>query len=89
MSPHVLDIADGFAVACIEEALELRAAGIDSPILLLEGWFEAAELEMIVANNLWTVIHHHGQAADLIRARLQQPINVWLKLDSGMHRVGC
>ena len=41
--------ADGFGVACIEEALELRAAGIAKPILLLEGFFEAEELPLIVA----------------------------------------
>ncbi len=39
--------ADGFAVACIEEALELRAAGIRAPVLLLEGFFEADELPLI------------------------------------------
>ena len=41
--------ADGFAVACIEEALVLREAGIRAPILLLEGFFEADELALIVA----------------------------------------
>ena len=43
------DLADGYAVACIEEALELRAAGVQGPILLLEGFFEAAELALIAA----------------------------------------
>ncbi|SDT15946.1 alanine racemase [Halopseudomonas xinjiangensis] len=82
------ELADGFAVACIEEALELRQAGISQPILLLEGWFEVTELELIVEHDLWVVIHHHGQLADLAEARLARPLNVWLKLDSGMHRVG-
>ena len=40
--------ADGFAVACIEEALELRAGGIQAPVLLLEGIFEADELQLVV-----------------------------------------
>ena len=53
--------ADGFAVACLEEALELRQAGITNPILLLEGFFEAAELQDIVVNNLWIVIHAQWQ----------------------------
>ena len=82
------DIADAFAVACIEEAVELREAGIDKPILLLEGWFEAAELELIVELDLWVVVHHHGQLDDLQQAQLSRPLHVWLKLDSGMHRVG-
>ncbi len=64
--------ADGFGVACIEEALELRQAGIRKPVVLLEGFFDAAELPLIVEHDLWT------------DARLQ----VWLKLDSGMHRLG-
>ncbi|PAU86761.1 alanine racemase [Pseudomonas sp. WN033] len=81
-------LADGFAVACIEEALVLREAGIDKPILLLEGWFEADELALIQQYRLWTVIHHHGQLRDLEQADIRQPLNVWLKLDSGMHRVG-
>ena len=49
--------ADGFAVACIEEGLELREAGIRQPILLLEGFFEASELELIVAHDFWCVVH--------------------------------
>lgn len=80
--------ADGFAVSAIEEALVLRAAGHRQPIVLLEGWFEPAELELICQHDLWPVIHHHGQVADLRTANLRQPLNAWLKLDSGMHRTG-
>ncbi|WP_339649992.1 alanine racemase [Halopseudomonas pelagia] len=82
------DDADAFAVACIEEALELRAAGINQPILLLEGWFEASELPLIVEHQLWSVVHHHRQVQDLLGAQLGAPLHIWLKLDSGMHRVG-
>lgn len=82
------DLADGFAVACLEEALELRQAGITRPILLLEGWFEPAELALIQQHDLWCVVHHHGQLRDLEVADIQQPLTVWLKMDSGMHRVG-
>ena len=53
--------ADGFGVACIEEALELRAAGIAKPILLLEGFFEADELPLIVAHDLWCVVQAQWQ----------------------------
>jgi len=81
-------LADGFAVACIEEALELRQAGIVQPILLLEGWFDAAELPLIVEHDLWAVVHHYGQLADLAQANLTKALHVWLKLDTGMHRVG-
>ncbi|MBO0366889.1 alanine racemase [Pseudomonas putida] len=80
--------ADGFAVACIEEALELRAAGIKGPILLLEGFFEASELALISANDLWCVVHSLWQLEAIEQSAVAKPLKVWLKLDSGMHRVG-
>jgi alanine racemase len=80
--------ANGFAVACIEEALELRAAGIRAPILLLEGFFEADELEMIVEHDFWCVVHSLWQLEAIEQSRVLKPLNIWLKLDSGMHRVG-
>lgn len=80
--------ADGFAVACIEEALILRDADIEAPILLLEGFFEAAELALIEQHRLWTVVHDDWQIAAIEQAPLKKPLKVWLKMDSGMHRVG-
>ncbi len=80
--------ADGFAVACIEEALELRAAGIRAPILLLEGFFEADELALIVEHDFWCVVHSLWQLEAIEQASVRKPLVVWLKLDSGMHRVG-
>ncbi len=80
--------ADGFAVACIEEALELREAGIRAPVLLLEGFFEADELALVDAHGLWCVVHASWQVEALERARPARPLNLWLKLDTGMHRVG-
>ncbi len=80
--------ADGFAVACIEEALELRAAGIRAPILLLEGFFEADELALIDAHDLWCVVEAQWQVDAIARTQPQHPYTVWLMLDSGMHRLG-
>lgn len=80
--------ADAFAVACIGEALQLREAGISQPILLLEGWFEASELPLIAKHRLWAVVHEQWQVDDLLKADLVEPLHIWLKLDSGMHRVG-
>ena len=82
------DEADGFAVAFLEEALELRAAGIRQPILLLEGVFAAAELAEVTRHGLWTVIHHEAQIAMLECTALAAPIHVWLKINSGMNRAG-
>jgi alanine racemase len=80
--------ADAFGVACIEEALTLREAGIAKPIVLLEGFFEAAELALIVQHHLATAIHDEEQLRMLEAARLARPIPVWIKLDTGMHRLG-
>ncbi|MES2500241.1 MAG: alanine racemase [Pseudomonadota bacterium] len=80
--------ADGYAVACLEEALQLRQAAIKNPILLLEGFFEATELSEIVANDLWIVVHAEWQLNWLLESKLARPLNIWLKLDTGMHRLG-
>ncbi|WP_028533983.1 alanine racemase [Paludibacterium yongneupense] len=82
------DCADGFAVAFLEEALELRAAGVRHPILLLEGVFDAAELAHVDRHDLWMVVHCPEQIAMIEAASPAKPFRVWLKLDSGMHRVG-
>ncbi|MBS0546055.1 MAG: alanine racemase [Proteobacteria bacterium] len=81
-------LADGFAVAFLEEALELRAAGIRQPILLLEGVFEMDELADVRRHELWTVVHHEEQLRMIEAATLPGPINVWLKVNSGMNRAG-
>jgi alanine racemase len=80
--------ADGFGVACIEEALELRAAGIAKPILLMEGFFTPDELPLIVEKNLWTVVGSPEQLAAVEAFHAPATLNVWLLLDSGMHRLG-
>jgi alanine racemase len=80
--------ADALAVACIEEAQELRAAGIWAPILLLEGFFQEDELALASRDNFWLCIDNEWQLSALERANLQQPIPVWLKIDTGMHRLG-
>ncbi len=82
------DIADGFAVACLEEAVELRDNGITNPILLLEGVFEPQEYDLADKLNLWTVVHHQAQLENLLAHDWQKPATVWLKMDSGMHRAG-
>ncbi len=85
---RALAAAEAFGVACIEEALLLREAGFDHPIVLLEGFFEIAELESVARQRLVAVIHHPWQLEMLERARLPVPLRVWLKVDSGMHRLG-
>ncbi|MGC9492534.1 alanine racemase [Vibrio genomosp. F10] len=80
--------ADAFGVARIEEALQLRAAGIVTPILLLEGFYSSGDLPILVANNIQTAVHCEEQLQALEQAYLDSPVVVWLKVDSGMHRLG-
>jgi alanine racemase len=81
--------ADSFAVASLEEALELRDAGIHKPIVLLEGFFDASELPTILQHDLNIVVHHHSQLEILRKTKpVNAKLNVWLKIDTGMHRLG-
>ena len=83
-----LSAADAFAVACLEEALEIRHAGLVHPIVLLEGVFNVAELDEAARNGCELVVHDARQLALLEDARIQHNLSVWLKINSGMHRLG-
>jgi len=83
------DIADGFAVAVMAEALELRRAGNTRPILVLEGCFDAQELMDAQSNQIWVAVHQTSQVDMLYDCNLPRAsVNVWIKIDSGMHRAG-
>lgn len=86
---HTLQDADCYGVARIGEALMLRSGGIVKPILLLEGFFSAEDLPVLVANNIETAVHSIEQLEALELAELARPVPVWMKLDTGMHRLGC
>ncbi|QPB42731.1 alanine racemase [Rodentibacter haemolyticus] len=79
---------DCFGVARLEEALALRSNGIIKPILLLEGFFDEKDLPILAVNNIETVVHNREQLEALKRAAVPSPIKVWLKIDTGMHRLG-
>jgi alanine racemase len=79
---------DALAVACIEEAVTLRDAGLKAPIMLLQGVFEARELDTAAAMNLWLTIDNEQQLRWLEQASLPSPLQCWLKVDTGMHRLG-
>jgi alanine racemase len=85
---ETLHEADAFGVACLEEGVLLREAGIAHPIVLLEGFFDDGELAEIARNHLSVVVHHEHQLRLLEAADLPRPLSVWLKIDTGMHRLG-
>ena len=82
------DIAPAFGVACIEEALELRDAGISQPILLLEGTFSADEVNTAALKGFWLMVENHPQKDAILNADIAQRVHVWLGIDTGMHRLG-
>ncbi len=80
--------ADAFGVACIEEARQLRGADITQSIVLLEGPHKTEELSLIQDLNLDVVVHNHAQIEMLKTLSLTSQTQVWIKIDTGMHRLG-
>lgn len=80
--------ADALAVASIDEALALRAWGISAPVLLLEGHFHPDELDIASQHGFWLMAHTAQQVEQIIRFHGKKSLTVWLKVDSGMHRLG-
>lgn len=79
---------DCLGVAHLDEALELRDSGITTPILILEGAFDVRELQQISQQQFRMVIHSIEQVDMLETTRLMKPLSAWLKIDTGMNRLG-
>jgi alanine racemase len=79
--------ADAFGVAALSDAQRLRDAGLSQKIVLLSGFDEVTDLQLLRQWNVDTVIHHWSQI-ELLQQDLGTPISVWLKMDTGMHRLG-
>jgi alanine racemase len=80
--------AAAFAVASLEEATALREHGVTRPILMLEGPFEAAEITAAAELGIWLMITGEAQLRWVMEARPAKPLCCWLKIDTGMHRLG-
>jgi alanine racemase len=85
---HILDGADGFAVARLDEAIQLREAGITKRVVVLGGFIGADEARLTAARQLDTVIHSAEQVAVLERLGGAAPSDLWIKIDTGMGRLG-
>ena len=83
-----LAAADGLALVEIESAIYLRALGWKKPILLLEGFFDARELESIAEYGFSTVVHHASQVEALCASRIERRLDVFVKVNTGMNRLG-
>jgi alanine racemase len=84
---RALSDAEAFGVAALSDAERLRAIGLRNRIVLLSGFDEAADLELLRTLDVDTVVHHDSQLA-LLEADRGAPLRVWLKFDTGMHRLG-
>lgn len=85
---RALDAADGLAVARLHEALEIREAGIRTRLLLLGTLVDESELETCSARAIDVTAHDKRSLAAIAAVARHAPLRVWLKLDSGMHRLG-
>ena len=85
---RALAAADGYAVLDFQEAARLRALGTTKPILMLEGFFKPADLPQLTQHRLTPVIHSPAQIELLRRSGLAGEIDVYLKVNSGMNRLG-
>ena len=83
-----LRAADGIALLDLDEAARIRALGWRDPILLLEGCFEPRDLELCSRLKLWHVVHCEQQLDWLAMHKTHEPHRVFLKLNSGMNRLG-
>ncbi|MEJ2769235.1 alanine racemase [Mycetohabitans sp. B46] len=79
---------DGFGLLDLEEAVKLRELGWAGPILLLEGFFRPTDIDVIDRYSLTTTVHCDEQLRMLEMARLSKPVNIQLKMNSGMNRLG-
>ena len=84
LTPHV----DALGVAYLDEGLALRDAGISAPIVVMEGVFSAYELASARAKGMHVMVHQASQLQLLEENPGLSPLPVWLKVDSGMHRLG-
>ena len=79
---------DAFAVGTMQEALELRLLMPEHDIVVLQGLIDAEDVSLCEQHNLQVVIHSEYQLQLLESASLKSPVRCWLKVDTGMHRLG-
>lgn len=85
---HALNSADAFATLNLTEAIDLREAGIEQEILLLEGAFDEEELRIAASFEISLVVHNALQIKMLQNTQLAKAVNIYLKMNTGMNRLG-
>jgi len=88
---HALDRADAYGVGRVDEAVQLREGGIEKPIIVLEGFQDSSDLAITREMGFQPVVHANHQLSLIeseIKRETDRPLNIWLKFDTGMHRLG-
>lgn len=88
VAQHLQDKTEALAVACIEEAVMLRENGICSKLVVLQGFHHRPHLEQCYQYQLEPVCHQHWQVELLLEHDAGSALDIWLKVDTGMHRLG-
>lgn len=85
---NALPTAEALGVASLDEGLLLRESGVKQPIVLMEGLFSADELAIAEQHQFTLVVHHLPHVEILENAVVKHPFPIWLKINTGMHRLG-
>ena len=88
VAPALEGRVDAFGVACLEEALAIHALGLKTQVILFQGVFSPDEYPIIAQHQFACVIHQQSQLEWLLATPLTKPIKVWVKTNTGMHRLG-
>lgn len=81
-------LVPALGVAMIDEAVALREAGIEKPILILQGTTCDEDVGEAAARDFWLMLHSGLQVERVLRSGTTRPVTAWLKVDTGMHRLG-
>lgn len=88
VAPILEGQVDAFGVACLEEALAIRAMGCRTQCVLVQGIFSLDELMIVSQHQFASVLHQHQQLQWLLNNPLPNPIKLWIKVNTGMNRLG-
>lgn len=88
VAPVLDGLVDGFGVACLEEALVIKALGCQTQCILFQGVFSADEWFIVAEQRFACVLHHWKQLHWLVNTPLPNSVQIWVKVDTGMHRLG-
>jgi alanine racemase len=88
VAPVLEGVIDAFGVACIEEAMNIRSLGVTTECILFQGIFSPDELPIVSENHFSCVVHTFEQLEWIKQTPLSKPIKLWVKVNTGMHRLG-